>query len=91
MKRGTFDSAAAARRSAARRERARDLIAAARAAAQVRLAAHLASMPAKERAGRKPMPLTSRIGSQIGLRKVRQRLGSMPFVSIQHGDDDDVR
>lgn len=79
------DVSDSARRRDIRRIKARRLIALVRGCEIDRVHAWLDSLPPRMR--RRPVPLTSPIGASIGLRKVRTRRGSLPFVSIQHGGD----
>lgn len=77
-------------RRAASMARARKMIEAARRDALERARKAHDALSALERRKAKPIPLTSAIGKQLGIRKARRAGGSMPWISIQHqGDDHD--
>ncbi len=82
---------AAHRRRIAALARARKMIEAARRDALERARQVRDAMPAKQRRRATPVPLTSAIGVELGIRKHRRPGGSMPWVSIQHRGEGDER
>lgn len=76
------------RRRIASLARARKMIEAARRDALERARQARDALPAKQRRKATPIPLTSAIGVELGIRKHRHTGGSMPWVSIQHRGED---